>query len=34
MTFYEFAKPSKSEQKIADIPMASSNKVIRKEGQK
>ena len=31
--FYEFVKPSKSEQKIDHISKANSNRVIRKESQ-
>ena len=33
-TFHEFVKPSKREQKISHIPKASSNEIIRKEGQR
>ena len=33
-TIHEFVKPSKSDQKIGHIPKASSNKIIRKEGQR
>ena len=33
-TFHEFVKPRKSEHKTGHIPKVSSNKIIKKEGQR